>query len=197
MILLYCDDVSKRRHIHNYFRDRGVMIEAVPLNEFTVRSYACDVSAILIVGTVPAGFHALLCADVSLISVSKYQIGNSLHFRDYESSELLDILLSFSDSVECFEYNDVLKATPRSVSFLGYTLDLTSTERSIVAYLVLRKGESVSCEELGEVCLGDIHSKPATISKHISSINKKSQTMGGRNMILSSGSKSYSINKYV
>ena len=145
MILLYCDDISKRRNIHNYFRDKGVMIEAVPLNEFTVRSYACDVSAILIIGAVPAGFSALLCAEVPLISVSKYQIGNSLHFRDYESSELLDILLSFSDPSDCFEYNEVLKATHRGVSFLGYALELTSTERSIIAYLVSRKDESVSC----------------------------------------------------
>lgn len=197
MILLYCDDVSKRRSVHNYFRDKGVMIEAVPLNEFAVRSYAYDASALLIVGDVPPGFSAFLCAEVPLISVSKYPVGDSLHFRNYDSPELLDLLLSFSDSAECFEYNRVLKATPRGVTFLGYDFSLTPTERSILAFLVSREGESVTFDEIGEVCLGDIHSKLATVSNHISSINKKSQSIGGRNMIVSPASKCYAINKYI
>ena len=197
MILLYCDDVSKRRSVHNYFRDKGVMIEAVPLNEFAVRSYAYDVSAMLIIGDVPPGFSAFLCAEVPLISVSKYPVGDSLHFRDYDSPELLDLLLSFSDSAECFEYNRVLKATPRGVTFLGYNFSLTRTERSILAFLVSRAGESVTFDEIGEVCLGDIHSKLATVSKHISSINKKAKSIGGRNMIVSPASRCYSINKYI
>ena len=133
MILLYCDDVAKRRSVHNYFRDKGVMIEAVPLNEFAVRSYAYDASAMLVIGDVPPGFSAFLCAEVPLISVSKYPVGNSLHFRDYDSPELLDLLLSFSDFAECFEYNGVLKATPRGVKFLGYNFSLTPVERSILA----------------------------------------------------------------
>lgn len=197
MILLYCDDVFNRKNIHNYFRDKGVVIEATPLNEFAVRSYACNVSALLIVGNVPPGFSASLCSDVPLISVSKYPIGDSLHFRDYDSPTLLDVLLSFSDSAECFDYNGVLKATPRGVTFLGYTFNVTPTERSILAFLVLREGDSVSCDEIGEVCLGDIHSKYTTISKHISSINQKAKSIGGRNMILSPENRFYSINKYV
>lgn len=197
MILLYCDDVTKRRVIHNYFRDKGVMIEAIPLNEFAVRSYACNASALLIVGDIPPGFSAFLCAEVPMISVSKYPVGDSMHFRDYESPELLDLLLSFSDSAECFEYNGVLKATPRGVTFLGYSLNLTPTERSILAFLVSRVGENVTFDEIGEVCLGDIHSKSATVSKHISSINKKAQCIGGRNMIVSPASRCYAINKYI
>ncbi len=197
MILLYCDDVSKRKSVHNYFRDKGVLIEAVPLNEFAVRSYAYDASALLIIGDVPPGFSAFLCAEVPLISVSKYPIGDSIHFRDYDSAELLDLLLSFSDTAECFEYNKVLKATPRGVTFLGYNFSLTPTERSILAFLVSRSDESVTFEEIGEVCLGDIHSKLATVSKHISAINKKSQRIGGRNMIVSPVGKCYAINKYI
>lgn len=197
MILLYCDDIAKRISVHNYFRDKGVMIEAVPLNEFAVRSYANDASALLIVGDVPPGFSSFLCAEVPLISVSKYPVGDSLHFRDYDSPELLAFLLSFSNSAECFEYNGVLKATPRGVIFLGYNFNLTNAERSILALLVSRAGESVTFDEIGEVCLGDIHSKLATVSKHISSINKKSQSIGGRNMIVSPESKCYAINKYI
>lgn len=197
MILLYCDDVSKRRSIHNFFRDKGVMIEAVPLNEFAVRSYACDTSALLIVGEVPPGFSAFLGADVPLISVSKYRIADSLHFREYDCPELLEILMSLSESAECFEYNGVLKATPHGVTFLGYEFNLTPTERSILAFLVMRAGDHVFCDEIGEVCLGDIHSKEGTVSKHISSINKKAQSFGGRNMIVSPKNKFYSINKYV
>jgi len=197
MILLYCDDVSQRRSVHNYFRDRGVMIEAVPLNEFAARSYACDSSALLIVGDVPPGFAAYLCADVPLISVSRYPIGDSVHFREYVAPELLELLLSVSDTAECFEYNGVLKATPRGVTFLGYVFDLTPAERSILALLVSRAGDSVTFEEIGEVCLGDIHIKFATVSKHISSINKKVHSIGGRNMIVSPASKCYAINKYV
>lgn len=197
MILLYCNDVERRRMVHNYFRDRGVMLEAVPLNEFVVRSYANDVSAILIVGEVPPGFSVSLCAEIPLISVSKYRIGDSVHFRDHESAELLDLLLSFDDSAECFDYNGVLKATPRGVTFLGYDFKLTPAERSVLALLVLRAGESVYYEDVGEACLGDIHSRFATISKHISSINKKAQSIGGRVMILSQKDRFYSINKYI
>ena len=197
MILLYCNDVERRRTVHNYFRDRGVMLEAVPLNEFALRSYANDVSAILLVGEVPPGFSASLCAEVPLISISKFRIGDSVHFRDHESAELLALLLSFSDSAECFEYNGVLKATPRGVTFLGYDLKLTPAERSVLALLVLRAGEGVYYEEIGEACLGDIHSKFATISKHVSSINKKAQSIGGRVMILSQKDRFYTINKYI
>lgn len=197
MILLYCNDVERRRIVHNYFRDRGVMLEAVPLNEFALRSYANDVSAILLVGEVPPGFSASLCAEVPLISISKFRIGDSVHFRDHESAELLDLLLSFFDSAECFEYNGVLKATPRGVTFLGYDLKLTPAERSVLALLVLRAGEGVYYEEIGEACLGDIHSKFATISKHVSSINKKAQSIGGRVMILSQKDRFYTINKYI
>ena len=197
MILLYCNDVERRRNVHNYFRDRGVMLEAVPLNEFALRSYANDVSAILLVGEVPPGFSASLCAEVPLISITKFRIGDSVHFRNHESAELLDLLLSFSDSAECFEYNGVLKATPRGVTFLGYDLKLTPAERSVLALLVLRAGEGVYYEEIGEACLGDIHSKFATISKHVSSINKKAQSIGGRVMILSQKDRFYTINKYI
>ena len=197
MILLFCDNVPKRRSVHNYFRDRGVVLEAVPLNEFAVRSYACNVSAMLIVGEVPPGFTATLCADLPLISVSKYPIGDSLHFREYDSQELLDLLLSLSDSADCFDYNGVLKATPRGVVFLGYEFNVTPAERAILALLVSRADEDVSFDEIGEVCLGDIQSKPATVSKHISSINKKAQSIGGRNMIVSSTNRNYSINKYI
>ncbi len=197
MILLYCNDIAKRREVHNYFRDRGVMLEAVPLNEFAVRSFAFDISALMIVGEVPPSFSATLCPEVPLISVSKYQIGDSIHFRDHESSELLDILLSLSDSAECFEYNAILKATPRGVTFLGYDFKITPAERSILALLVSRAGKSVSFAEIGEICLGDIHSKQATVSKHISSINKKAQSIGGRNMILLPENGFYTINKYI
>lgn len=197
MILLYCNDVERRRIVHNYFRDRGVMLEAVPLNEFALRSYANDVSAILLVGEVPPGFSASLCAEVPLISISKFRIGDSVHFRVHESAELLDLLLSFSGAAECFEYNGVLKATSRGVTFLGYDLKLTPAERSVLALLVLRAGEGVYYEEIGEACLGDIHSKFATISKHVSSINKKAQSIGGRVMILSQKDRFYTINKYI
>lgn len=197
MILLYCNDVERRRVVHNYFRDRGVMIEAVPLNEFVMRSYANDVSAILMVGEVPPGFSVSLCADIPLISVSKYRIGDSVHFRDHESSELLDLLLSFSDSAECFDYNGVLKATPRGVTFLGYEFKLTPIERSILSLLILRAGECVHYEEICDACLGDFHSKFATVSKHVSSINKKAQLIGGRSMIISQKDKCYSINEYI
>lgn len=197
MILLYCYDISKRRTVHNYFREKGVMLEVVPLDEFVVRSYACDISALLIVGEVPPGFSASLCRDVPLISVSKFQIGDSINFRNYESPRLLDILLSFSDSLECFEYNSVLEATPRGAVFLGYKFDITPTERSILALLISRVGDAISSEKIGEICLGDVHAKPATVSKHISSINKKAQNIGGRNMILSPENGYYTMNKYI
>ena len=197
MILLFCDNVSERRCIHNYFRDRGVVIEAVPLNEFFVRSYACNVSALLIVGDAPAGFTATLCPEVPIVSVSKYPIGDSLHFREYDSPDLLELLLSFCDSADCFDYNGVLRATPREIVFLGYKLNLTPAERSILAFLVSRENEGVSYDEIGEACLGDIHAKHATVSKHISTINKKAQNIGGRKMIVSLTDKHYSINKYV
>lgn len=197
MILLYCDDVARRKAVHNYFRDKGVEIEAVPLNEFAVRSYACNISALLIVGNIPPGFSALLNANVPLISVSKYPVADSIHFRDYESHELLDILMSLSGNAECFEYNGVLKATPRCITFLGYEFNLTPAERSILSLLVSRADADVSCDEIGNACLGDIHSKKSTVARHISSINQKAENIGGRAMIIAKSSGCYSINKFI
>lgn len=197
MILLYCYDIDARRRLHGYFRDKGVMLEATPPGEYRLRSYAASTSALLIAGNSPPGFVAELNPDVPIISIGRYPLGNSVNFRDYEDPELLELLISYSGGIPGFEYNDVLSARNNEVWFLGYELNLTTTERAVLRFLVQESGRDVAVEEITETCLGDTHLKESNIATHISQINRKAREIGGRNMIFSPSPHFYRIKKYI
>ncbi len=197
MILLYCYDIEERRMLHNYFRDKGVLIEATPPGEYHSRSYAASTEALLICGNTPPGFVSMLNPHVPIISVCKYPLGDSFNFREYTDPNLLELLMSFSGGDPYFEYNEVLFAKKNEILFLGYELKLTSTERAILYFLVSEKDRDVAIEEITEACLGDTHMKEANVSKHISQINRKAKEIGGRTMIFSPKPHYYRIRKYI
>ncbi len=197
MILLYCSDIEIRIKVHGYFRDRGILTEPVPLAVFGRRSYASDAEAILMIGDIPPGYFGMLNPHIPVISVGRYQIGDSLHFRDYESSELEMILRGYSSGKDFFEYNDVLFAKSNEIIFLGYRLKLSPTQRVILQVLIENKDSELSADELIARCTGDIHFKTSDFSKYISDINRKAFNIGGREMICVTASGYYKINKYI
>ncbi len=197
MIFLYCFDIEYRSFLHGYFRDKGVRMEAVPPSDFRLRSYALGKNAILIAGKTPSGFICELNPEVDIITVGNYPIGDSVNFREYSDPRLLELLLSYPDSDYAFDCNGILYSSGDEVIFLGYAMKLTPTERSILGFLVSQKERVVPVEEIAEVGMGDPHSKEATVAKHISAINKKAKTIGGRDMIYSPQDHHYRLKKYI
>ena len=197
MILLYCYDIDERRVLHNYFRDRGVILEATPPGEYRLRSYASSTAALLISGNTPPGLVAELNPHIPIISIGKYSLGDSINFRDHTDPNLLELLLGYSGGEPGFDYNDVLFAVKDKILYLGYELKLTSTERAILHYLVQVSGRDVAIDEITEACLGDTHLKDSNAAKHISQINRKAKEIGGRNMIFSPAPHFYRIKKYI
>lgn len=197
MIILYCYDVAERQIVHNYFRDHGITIDAVPLNEFRIRSYAADTEALLIVGDTPPGFVSTLNTEPALFTVGKYQLLYSTHFRDYDDPVLLEMLSVYSSGAQFFSYNDILFGKSDAVLFLGYDLKLNARERAILKFLVQNSDRDVWVEELAEICIGDYHCKSSAITKYISQINRKAVNIGGRKMIFSPSAGFYRIKKYI
>ena len=197
MILLYCYDIEERRKLHSYFRDKGVCLEAVPPSDFRIRSYSLSADAIVIAGKVPCGFIFELNPNITLVTIGKYSLGDSINFKDHTDSGLLNLLLSFPDADQTFDYNGILWGKGTDIYYLGYKFNLTKTEGSILSYLVSEKDREVSCEEIAQACIGDPHAKSSTITKHISSINGKAQKIGGRMIIYSPNDHYYKIKKYI
>ena len=197
MIVLYCNDIDKRIEVHNYFRDRGLLIEASVPRDFHIRSFAADAEALLIVGEVPPGYIETLNPEIPLFNVGRYQLGNAFHFRDHKDPRLLEMISAFSSSEPFFSYNDVLFGKLGRVLFLGYDMKLTPSERSILHFLIVNSDRSVSIEEILEICIGDAYKKRSSVSKIISLINSKAHDIGGRRMICSPSKGCYQIEKYI
>lgn len=196
MILLYCFDIDERFRIHDYFREKGIRLESVSPSEFRIRSYALGTDAILIAGNTPYGFISEINPAVPLITIGEYPLGDSINFSNYEDRRLLDLLYSFPDADQSFDYNGVLYSTGKEVIYLGYVLQLTPTEREILGFLVAERDRDVPTKEIAEAC-GDLHLKESTVSRHISSINSKAKTIGGRTVIFSPSNHYYRIKKYI
>jgi len=197
MILLYCDDIAVRQTVHDYFKRNGILLDAVPLCEFSIRTYAAETEALLIVGDTPPGMLSSLNPQVPVFCVAKYRLGNSFHFREYTDPELLQMLGVYSSSEQYFSYNDVLFGKLGAVLFLGYDLKLSDAERAILGHLVLNSERDVPSEEIYEVCFGDPHGKTGRLANYVSSINRKAINIGGRKMICSPASGFYRIKKYI
>ena len=197
MIILYCNDISKRTEVHNYFRDRGLLIEASVPRDFHIKSFAAYAEALLIVGEVAPGFVATLNPRLPLFNVGRYQLADAFHFREYDDPELLRMLSAFSPQEPFFSYNDVLFGKLGKVLFLGYDMKLSATQRSVLCYLVLNSDRQISCEEILEVCLGDSYKQRSSVSKIVSTINSKAYQIGGRRMICSHERGYYRIEKYI
>lgn len=197
MIILYCYDIVERQKVHNYFRDRGLAVEASPPGEFRVRSFAADVEALLMIGDVPPGYISTLDPSLPIFTVGRYQLGNSFHFREYTDPRLLQMLSGFSSSDPFFSYNDILFGKVGAVLFLGYDMKLTPTERAILHLLITNADRNVHIDELRGACIGDSYAGNNTVSKHISQINRKAMNIGGRKMIFSPAQGYYRVKKYI
>lgn len=197
MILLYCFDLDERIYLHGFFRDKGIRIEAVPPSDFCQRSYYPDTDVILIAGKTPYGFLCEINPDVPIISIAKYPLGNSINFRSHDDPGLAQLLASFSDADTSFDCNGVLYTNGNNVLYLGYLLDLTETERAILAFIASERERTLSAIEIAEVCMGNVHGKAATVAKHISSINAKAKVIGGRQIIRSPEHHCFKLNDYI
>ncbi len=197
MIILYCYDIEERIKVHNYFRDRGLSLEASAPRDFCMRSFAADAEALLIVGDTPPGYIATLNLQLPVFNVGRYQLGNAFHFRDYKDPRLYEMLSAFSSADPFFSYNDVLFGKVGKVIFLGYDMKLNSVQRSILHLLVKNKDRSVSVDELMDVCYGDTHKSRTLLSKEIARINSKAYNIGGRKMICAEARGYYRIKKYI
>ncbi len=197
MILLYCFDIEERFRLHGYFKEKGIRTVAVPPSEFRIRSYELSTDAILIAGRTPYGFISDLNPQVPLITIGKYPLGDSVNFKDHTDPRLLDQLRSYPHTDESFDYNGILYSSGKEVIYLGYELKLTPTERAILAFLVSQSDRDVASEEIAGACLGDIHTRGATLAKHISAINAKAKKIGGRMIIYSPADHYYKIKKYI
>lgn len=196
MILLYCFDIDERFRIHDYFRGKGIRLESVSPSEFRIRSYSLGTDAILIAGNTPYGFISEINPAVPLITIGEYPLGDSINFNSYNDQRLLELLSEFPDADESFNYNGILYTIGKDVIYLGYVLKLTPTERAILGFLVSEKDSGVPTKEIAEAC-GDPHMKESTVSRHISSINSKAKTIGGRTIIFSPSDHCYRILKYI
>ncbi len=197
MIILYCYDIDERQRVHNYFRDRGLTVEATPPGEYRIRSFAADVEALLIIGETPPGYVSSLNPHLPIFNVGRYQLGDAFHFREYTDPQLFEMLGSFSSADPFFSYNDILFGKADAVLFLGYDIKLTPTERAMLRLLVTNADRAVHVEELLGACIGDLYVGNNTVSKHISQINRKAMNIGGRKMIFSPAKGYYKIRKYI
>ena len=196
MILLYCFDIEERFYLHGYFREKGIRLEVVSPSEFRIRSYSLGTDAILIAGKTPYGFICEINPAVPLITIGAYPLGDSVNFKDHKDPRLLELLAEYPDTDESFDYNGILYSNGKEVVYLGYELKLTPTEREILGFLVSEKERDVPTKEIAEAC-GDLHLKESTVSKHVSSINSKAKTIGGRTVICSPCDHCYRIKKYI
>ena len=197
MILLYCFDLEERSYLHSYFRDKGIRMESVPPSEFRIRSYSLSTDAILIAGKTPYGFISEINPDVPLITIGKYSLVDSVNFKDHTDPRLANLLASFADAEESFDYNGILYSVRKTVIYLGYELKLTPTERAVLSFLVSQRDREVHSREIMQSCVGDTHLKETNASKHISSINAKAKIIGGRMIIYSPRDHYYRIKKYI
>lgn len=197
MILLYCFDIEERFRLHGYFKDKGIRTVAVPPSEFRIRSYELSTDAILIAGKTPYGFISEINPEATIINIGKYPLGASINFNDHTDPLLLELLSSYPQTDESFDYNGILYSAGKEVIYLGYELKLTTTERAILALLVSQKDRDVSVKEIAGACMGDVHSRDSTVSKHISSINAKAKRIGGRTIIYSTEDHYYKLHKYI
>lgn len=197
MILLYCYDIDERQRVHNYFRARGLLTEAVAPSELEARSFSSDADAILIVGKAPQGLISRIDPELPIFTVGDDQLEASFHFFDLHAPGLLEMLTAFSSAEAYFSCNDVLFGKQDGVFLLGYDLRLTPTERALLTLLACEYQSSVSTDELVSACLGDCYADRGSISAHISQINKKAINIGGRSLIEASANGFYRIKKYI
>ena len=196
MILLYCFDIDERFRLSGYFREKGIRLEVVSPSEFRIRSYALGTDAILVAGNTPYGFISEINPAVPLITIGEYPLGDSFNFKDHKDPRLLELLSTFPEADESFDYNGILYSTGKEIIFLGYELKLTTTEYEILSFLISEKERDVPTKEIAEAC-GDLHMKESTVSKHVSAINAKAKTIGGRTIIFSPTDHCYRIKKYI
>lgn len=198
MVCLYCEDLSLRAECHHYYRDLGILIEAVPSGEFVSKSFSPDTDALLIVGSYPPGLLARLSHRAPLYLVSSQNLSCAYSFDNYYSPKLVELLRRHSVKRETINHLGLMwLSSLGTVYYLGYRLRLTKTEFSILFYLVKNYGKDIPLDELLSVCIGDVHRKPSNIARHVANINKKARIIGERTIIISSKPKTYRLEEYI
>lgn len=196
MIVFYCADIGLRQRVHDYFREEDIFLKSIGLSELESAARGDYADAILTVGDIPVGLLTCIDPRVPVVSVGRHPIGDSVFFRDYKDPELLELLKDFS-SRESISYNDALFVRGEEVLYLGYALDLTPTERSVLSFLLKYPETAFSADELTQACIGDIHLDKANIVRHIRRINQKARVIGGRDLIYSVERGIYRMAKYI
>jgi hypothetical protein len=198
MICLYCEDPALRAKYHHFYRDLGVLIESVPSGEFIKRSYLAQTDALLIIGQYPPGLTSLLSYRVPLFCVGRKKKDDPYSFDSYDSPELLSLLKRYGEERGEINHRSLLHiSTTGKAHYLGYRLELTKTEASILYHLVNNFGRDVEVDELLLVCLGDAHRKQSNIARHVSNINRKAREIGDRSIIISVKPKTYRLREYI
>ncbi len=197
MTLFYCSDILARKKIHNYFRSRGVELEAIALPELELAASGEDVNALLVCGEIPMWLLASLNSGICVIYIGKFALSGALCFRDYTDSDLYALLLDLSGKSACFCYNGVLHFKEGKSLYLGYPLELTPTEYAVLYRLAENAESGAASKALTDICLGDFHLSADNISNYVSGINAKARIIGGRNLIEFSEGSRYKISKYI
>lgn len=127
---------------------------------------------------------------------SDYEINGNLAGEPIYS--LLELLQKLTPSTETKYRHLNLGKDRKTAIFLGYPMKLTPAEYRILLFLCSRPTETVSAETILGFCFAESYRMTETnVRSHISDINKKSKTLGGRKLILSVRVKGYKLNEYM
>ena len=119
--------------------------------------------------------------------------------RDDEPNfSLLPLITSLGYSLKYSFKHLKLGDDRASCLFLGYPIKLTETEYRILLYMCSCDRKVISAEEILAYCFAESYRMSITnVRSHISSINRKAKSLGGRKLILSVREKGYMLNEYM
>lgn len=199
MICLYCDDVTSRSEYQHYFRDHGITVNAPPPAMFLQIANTAECRGAIFIGEYDPSVLASLRRSLPVFAIGQGDDPGIVYFASYDDPALIDALDLLSKNLFPFRCDHIIYCGEEKddpVFIVGYPISLTSTEKTFLAYLVSNKDRDVSGEELLVFCVGDVHRSTGNVSQHISSINKKTEQITGRTLIISDKNGNYKLNPY-
>ena len=176
----------------------GLATEAPPSGEFLSCANDQRTKVALVIGRYPVWLCACLRPKLPV-----FFVGDGVDaFAAHDDEELIALLCGIENNINLFTYGEALESSEDGVFYLGYPLELTPSELSIVAFLVSRGDDGATQEELMSVCVGDTHRKTSILAQHTAAINKKARAvLYGRTLVVSErkigASKLYKMAKYI